>query len=152
MGDVTMPLTPDAAAILRAVLALAGWSLVMMLWMFATRLPAMQRLRLGPQAGAHTKDMATQLPSEVRRVSDNYNHLFEAPTIFYAAALAVVALGRSDLVHVACAWIYVALRIAHSLVQATVNVVMLRFTLFALSMVVLGIMIVRGLLESFVVF
>ena len=147
-----MPLTPDAAAILRAVLCLTAWSLVMMLWMFATRLPAMQRLRLGPQAGAHAKALGEQLPTEVRRVSDNYNHLFEAPTIFYAAALAIVALGRSDLLHVACAWIYVILRVAHSLVQATVNVVMLRFTLFTLSMLVLAIMIVRGIMQSFVVF
>ena len=142
-------LTPDAAAILHAILGMGLLTLVMLGWMVLTRLPAMQRLGLPPQAGAHTKDMAAKLPSSVRRISDNYNHLFEAPTAFYATALAIVALGQADPLHAKCAWAYLGLRVLHSLVQATVNIVMVRFTLFGLSMAVLGTMIVRASIASF---
>ena len=82
-------------------------------------------------------------------MADNYNHLFEQPTLFYAVALAIAVLGHVDSLHVACAWVFTALRIAHSLVQATVNIILIRFTLFALSWVALAIMIVREALAVF---
>ena len=142
-------LTADAAAILHAVLGLAALSLVMLGWMVVTRLPAMQRLGLTAQDGAHTAHLRSRLPTEALRVSDNYNHLFEAPTVFYATSLAIVALSLADPLHAKCAWAYVGLRVVHSLVQATVNYVPLRFSLFALSWVALGTMIVRALIASF---
>ena len=138
---MTDALSPHAQSILHAVIGMGLLSLVMLLWMLATRVPAMNRARIHPQAAAHTRDL--ELPSEVRRVSDNYNHLFEAPTVFYAVAIAVVLLGHADALHAACAWAYLAFRALHSLVQATFNRVMLRFALFALSWTALGIMIVR---------
>lgn len=138
------PPTPDEASCLRAALALCGLTLVMTVAMYATRLPAMARLRVRPQLAAHARALDSLLPSEVRRVSDNYNHLMEAPTVFYAAVLAVVLLGVADRTAARLAWMYVALRAVHSLVQSTCNVVELRFALFALSWVVLGAIIVRG--------
>lgn len=141
-------LNADAVTILHAVLGLGALTFVMFLWMAATRLPAMQRMGLGPQEGAHTAQLRAKLPSEVLRVSDNYNHLFEAPTVFYAVALAVVLLGRADGLQAHCAVAYVGLRIIHSLVQATVNIVLIRFTLFGLSWAALATMIVHGLLAG----
>lgn len=141
-------LNADAVALLHAVLGMGALSLTMAGWMAATRLPAMRKLGLPPQAGAHTADLRAKLPSEVRRISDNYNHLFEAPTVFYAASLAIVLLGLADHVQALCGWAYFGLRVAHSLVQATVNIVLLRFTLFAASMGVLGVMITRALLAG----
>jgi len=73
----------------------------------------------------------------------------EAPTVFYAVALTVVLLGLADPLHAWCAWAFLAFRVAHSLVQATFNRVALRFTLFALSWVALGTMIVRASLAAF---
>ena len=79
-------------------------------------------------------------------VSDNYNHLFEQPTLFYAVAISIAVLGHVDAVHVACAWAFTALRVAHSAVQATINIVNIRFALFGLAWIALAVMIVRELL------
>jgi hypothetical protein len=142
-----MTLDENALSILHAVLGMGVLTLVMFLWMYATRIPAMNRAKIHPQKAMHV-DALNSLPSEVRRVSDNYNHLFEAPTLFYAMALYIVIVGNADPVHAACAWAYLGLRVLHSLVQATFNRVMLRFALFSLSWVALGIMIVRELLRA----
>src|SRR4051794_34282134 len=135
-------MAPSALSILHAVLGMGVLNLVMFLWMYATRLPAMARARISPQAAAHPGSL-DGLPASVRRVADNYNHLFEAPTLFYAMAFYVVLVGHADPVHVACARAYLVLRVLHSLVQATFNRVDLRFTLFVLSWGALGTMIVR---------
>lgn len=132
---------PSAQSMLHAVVAMGVLSLVMLVWMYATRLPAMKRAGVAPQDAMHPGTYT--LPSEARRVADNYNHLFEQPTLFYAMVGVVVLLGHADPLHAACAWAFVALRVAHSLVQATVNMVLLRFVLFSLSWVALGVMIVR---------
>lgn len=138
-------LSAEAASILLSVFVLAALTAAMMLWMYATRLPAMKRAGLDPQAAAHTADLRGKLPASAERVADNYNHLTEAPTVFYAVALGIVVLGAADPVHVACAWTFVGLRVAHSLVQATINRVALRFLLFTLSWVALIIMIGRAI-------
>ena len=142
-------LSTEAVSMLRAILAMGVLSLVMFVWMYATRLPAFSKAKLDPQEAMHPGSYHDRIPSEVRRVADNYNHLFEAPTLFYAMTLAIVLLGLADFVHVWCAWAFVALRALHSVVQATVNKVALRFGLFALSWIAMGIMIVRAALAGF---
>ncbi|MGB7404210.1 MAG: MAPEG family protein [Pacificimonas sp.] len=137
-------LSAAGASMLHAVIAMGGLSLVMFLWMYATRLPAMTKAKIDPQDAKHPGTYT--LPSKVAQVADNYNHLFEAPALFYAITIVIVLLGQADQVHVICAWIYVVLRIAHSLIQATVNVVIVRFALFSLSWIALGIMVVRAAL------
>ena len=123
-------------SLLTPVLALVVWTLIIWIWMYATRIPAMQRLKIDPQQGAHPGSLDV-LPSEVRRVADNYNHLLEQPVIFYALVFYVVLAGHSDAISVDLAWAYVALRVLHSLIQCTVNRVTLRFVVFALSTLVL---------------
>ena len=137
--------TPEALGLLTSVFALAALTALMMLWMYATRLPAMQRAGLDPQVAAHTSDLRGKLPASAERVADNYNHLTEAPTVFYAVALGIVAMGAADQLHLLSAWAYVGLRGAHSLVQATVNRVTVRFLLFSLSWAALILMIGRAL-------
>ena len=142
-----MNLDANAQSVLHAVLGMGVLSLVMFLWMYATRLPAMSRAKVNPQDAMHPGSLS-MLPSEARRVADNYNHLWEAPTLFYAMAFYVVVTGHADAIHAASAWAYLGLRILHSLVQATINKVTLRFALFSLSWVALGAMIVREVLRA----
>ena len=137
----------EPTAILQPVIALGLWTGVMMLWMYATRIPAMNKAGIDPQDAAHPSAMT--LPSEVSRIADNYNHLFEQPTLFYAIAISIAVLGHSDQTAVTCAWSFVVLRVVHSLIQSTVNLVMLRFGVFALSWVVLLVMTIR---EALVIF
>lgn len=135
-------LNPSAVSMLHAVLGVGLLSLVMAGWMGATRLPAMRRAGLRLQDAAHTVDLHARLPSAARRISDNYNHLFEAPTVFYAVALVVVVAGIADPLYAGCAWTFLVFRVLHSVVQATVNLVPLRLLLFVLSWAALVAMIV----------
>ena len=137
----------EPTTILQPVIALGLWTGVMMIWMYATRIPAATKAGINPQEAAHVKDFI--LPSEVARIADNYNHLFEQPTLFYAIAISIAVLGHSDQTAVTCAWSFVILRVVHSLIQSTVNLVMLRFGVFALSWVALLIMTIR---EALVIF
>ena len=125
----------DGHEILAPVAALALWSMVMWLWMYATRIPAMQRAKIDAVnlVGGTGKSLDEVLPPEVQWKAHNYNHLMEQPTVFYAVALALAIAGMGDGINAQLAWAYVGLRIVHSLVQATVNRVMIRFAIFALS-------------------
>jgi len=127
------PLVATPAPILLPVMALVAWSLVMWLWMYVTRLPAMRKAEMKPDPNAPRGEQMSQLPPAVRWKADNYNHLMEQPTIFYAAALALALMGQGDGLNLMLAWAYVALRVVHSLWQALTNVIEVRFVLFALS-------------------
>lgn len=133
----------EANLILQPVFVVALLTVVMTIWMFLTRIPAMSKLKIHPQKGQDTHRLRELLPKEVARVSNNYNHLFEQPTLFYAVALSIAVLGHVDTIHVVCAWIYAVLRIIHSIVQATIDLVLVRFVLFIISWLVLSIMIIR---------
>ena len=135
----------DASAILLPVFAMGLLTVAMFLWMLATRLPAMTRAGMVAQ-DAHDTSALKSLPPEVTQIADNYNHLFEQPTLFYAVAISIAVLGHVDAVHVACAWAFTALRVLHSAVQATINIVNIRFALFGLAWIALAVMIVRELL------
>ena len=129
-------------SMLTPVLALIVWSLIVWVWMYATRIPAIQAAKIDTQRAQHPGSL-DGLPSSVRQVADNYNHLMEQPTIFYAMVFYIVLAGHSDAPHIYLAWAYVALRIVHSLIQNTINVVTLRFSVFALSTFVLMAMAAR---------
>jgi hypothetical protein len=130
---------------LTPVLALIGWTFVMSVWMFATRLPAMSVAGIDPKR-LKRKDELDVLPVPVKQVADNYNHLHEQPTLFYALAIYTHLVGVADPLNVGLAWGYVALRVLHSMVQATFNFVPLRFTLFAGSMGILMVIAARNAL------
>lgn len=131
------------------VIALVLWTLVVWLWMYATRIPAMQKAQVDPQSAARARSLGESLPPAVMYVSDNYNHLMEQPTIFYAAAFAAQLAGQADGLNVGLAWAYVLLRIVHSLIQCTVNVVTARFAVFSLSTIVLAVLAIRVALAVF---
>lgn len=132
--------------ILTPILVLVSWTLIVWIWMYARRLPAMSAANVEPQQAQHPGALASLLPSEAQRVADNYNHLHEQPTIFYALIVYSHLAGVADPLNIGLAWAYVGLRIVHSLVQNTVNIVLVRFSLFALSTVALIVIAVRNLL------
>jgi hypothetical protein len=107
----------------------------------------MQKAKIDPQDAARTRTLA--LPPEVMFVSDNYNHLMEQPTIFYATALAAHVTGQVDGLNMGLAWTYVVLRVVHSLIQCTVNNVTARFAVFTLSTIALAVLAVRVSLAVF---
>ena len=130
-------------ALLLPVLALVLWTFVMWLWMYATRLPAMRAARMKPDPQAPRGEQMATLPASVRWKADNYNHLFEQPTVYYATVIVLALVSAEQGVDLVLAWTYVALRVVHSLVQALVNKIELRFVLFFLSSLVLLALAVR---------
>jgi hypothetical protein len=129
------------------ILTLIAWTMIMWAWMYATRIPAMQAAKIDPQDAAKPGSLDV-LPLKVRQIADNYNHLHEQPTLFYALALVAHVGNLADGVSIWLAWGYVALRVLHSLVQATVNLVTLRFGVFALASLVLIALCAKTILEA----
>jgi len=136
------------SSMIAPVMALVGWSLVMWVWMYVRRIPAMQKAGVKPQ-DARFPGSLDILPDGARAAADNYNHLMEQPTIFYAAALAIQVAGHADGMAVHFAWVYVGLRVLHSLLQVSLNLVPVRFLLFVASTGVLAAMVVRELMRLF---
>lgn len=130
---------------LTPVLALVCWTLIVWIWMYATRIPAMQAAKIDPQTALHPGSLAV-LPTRVRVVADNYNHLHEQPTIFYALAFYTHLASAADPLTIAFAWAYVGLRVVHSLMQIVVQRVIFRFMSFALSSICLIVIAVHNLL------
>lgn len=130
---------------LTPMLVLILWTFVMWIWMYATRIPAMNKAGLEPARLKQKSDLDV-LPLEAKRVADNYNHLHEQPTLFYALVTYCVLAGTADSTNVALAWAYVAARIVHSVVQAAWNFVPARFGVFAIASLLLMTIGVRCLL------
>lgn len=123
------------AQMLAPAAVLVAWSLVMLFWMAGTRFPAMAKsgidLKTRPRGG-RGQDLEGVLDPSVNWKSHNYTHLMEQPTVFYPTVVIIALMGAAA-GDVLAAWVYVGLRIVHSVYQATVNKVMVRFSLFLLS-------------------
>jgi hypothetical protein len=126
-------------SILQPIVALAAWTMVMWVWMYASRIPAMGAAGVDPDKLANDPETTLDraLPPSVQWKAHNYHHLHEAPTVFYAVALVLFLMGEGDERTAILGWAYVALRVLHSLVHATVNKIMIRFLIFAASSAVL---------------
>ena len=134
------------AQMLAPAAVLIAWSLLILFWMALTRLPALSKAGgLGAaKPGGRGQDLEGVIPDKINWKSHNYAHLMEQPTLFYAASVIIALLGASALDTV-FAWIYVGLRIVHSIWQATVNVVKIRFLLFVASTIALIYLAYRAL-------
>jgi hypothetical protein len=111
--------------ILKPVVVLAAWTMVMWVWMYATRIPAINKLpktgAAGEDVGWTGKSLDDVLPPSIQWKAHNYNHLHEAPTIFYAVAIVLAVVGQGDGLNATIAWAYVGLRVIHSIWHVMVN-------------------------------
>lgn len=136
----------QASAILTPVFFLIVWTLIVWIWMYATRMPAMAKAEIDPQDVKLAGSLPGKLDPRVEGIADNYNHLMEQPTIFYALCFYLAVSGHADALHAQLAWGYVGLRVVHSLIQNTANIVLARFLVFTLSTLLLITMSVREML------
>ncbi|HEY1426419.1 MAG TPA: MAPEG family protein [Caulobacteraceae bacterium] len=140
--------SPLTSSLLTPMLALIVWSLAMLAWMYAVRIPAIRKAGIDP-ATAKEPTSLDALPLAVRQVAYNYNHLMEQPTLFYALVVYSYLAGQQNAVNLVLAWAYVALRVVHSLVQATVNAVLVRFSIFITGSLVLAALAARDVWALF---
>jgi hypothetical protein len=125
------------------------WTLIMLVWMAATRLPALKSIGMDlnkAAPGGRGQNLEGVLPDKVNWKSHNYAHLMEQPTIFYAVVLLLFVSGGTSKLTIGLAWSYVGLRIVHSLWQALVNTIPLRFSLFLLSSLCLMALAVQAVM------
>ena len=135
--------------LLGPVVALIAWSLFMLIWMVLTRLPAMKAvgIDLSTRVGSKPGALDGVVDEKAQWKAHNYIHLMEQPTLFYAAVVILAVMGAGAL-DVMLAWGYVAIRIVHSLWQATVNRIPVRFTLFAIATLFLLVLAVRAVMAT----
>ncbi len=137
--------------ILAPAAALVLWSLVMLFWLAGTRLPAMSKIGMDLKSaapGGRGQDIDPNVPPTVAWKSHNYAHLMEQPTLFYATVMILAISGGATDMSVYLAWGYTGLRIIHSIWQATVNTVSIRFLFFMLSTICLTILAVQAFLAT----
>jgi uncharacterized MAPEG superfamily protein len=137
--------------ILAPAAVLVAWSLFMLLWMAGTRFPAIFKSGMDLKAsppGGRGQDLEGILPANVNWKSHNYTHLMEQPTIFYAAVLILAMANAATPMLVNVAWGYTILRIIHSVYQATINVVMVRFSIFVLATLCLIVLAINAVLAT----
>jgi hypothetical protein len=143
----------EHAEILKPVVVLAAWTMAMWVWMYATRIPAINKLPQDSTPGADVgwtgAKLEALLDPKIQWKAHNYNHLHEAPTVFYAIAITLAIIGQGEGFNATLAWVYVGLRIAHSLWQSTVNKVAVRFLLFALSSLALMALVLHAAMAVF---
>ncbi len=125
----------ENSPLLQPMVALILWTMLMWLWMYVTRIPAMNKANIDSAnlVGAKGGDLDDLLPPQVQWKAHNYNHLLAEPTLFYAICVVLILSGQGNGLNVTIAWIYVGLRVLHSLIQVTVNRVLFRFAVFVLS-------------------
>ena len=138
----------EYSPILAPVVALVAWTLVMLVWLAIARRRAFASMGVSWSTiprGSRGANLDGKAPDEAQWPSHNYNHLMEQPTIFYAIALTLAMMGMDHGINLWLAWGYVALRIGHSIVQSTINIVAVRFTIFALAtLCLLGLTVHAG--------
>ena len=138
--------------ILAPVVALVAWTLIVQIWLYATRFPAMKRagISLKGRVGSRGAQLDGVIDDKAQWKAHNYNHLLEQPTIFYAILLTMALISMGDPINQRLvwdyaglrmnhplnqylAWGYAGLRIVHSLIQCTINIVRYRFAAFSLA-------------------
>ena len=133
----------DIPSILGPAAVLVLWSLVVLMWVVATRFPAFAgsgvSVGASPRGGRYV-DVEKNMPAKVNWVSHNYTHLMEQPTIFYAVVAILAIAGDSSAINLMAAWSYVGLRIVHSLWQGLVNIVKIRIIIFTLGTISLWVL------------
>jgi hypothetical protein len=128
------------------MIGLVLWSFVMGFWLYFTRISAINKYKIVYDPYQPNEEFLNKLPAKARWKADNYNNLMEQPTLFYAVVITLALLGEGNAVNLGLAWLYVGLRVAHSLVQALVNAILPRLSLFMAASIVLLVLTVRAAL------
>jgi hypothetical protein len=139
------------AQILAPAAVLVVWTLIVLLWIIPARFGAVAKIAdksvLPNKPGLRGIDLEGVIPDSANWPAHNHTHLHEQPTLFYATVLILAVMGPGA-IDVTLAWVYVGLRIVHSLWQSLVNTVPVRFALFLASSIALIALAVRAVMAT----
>jgi hypothetical protein len=141
----------NANAIFLPMLATMTLTAVVWFYMYAKRIPAMRRARISVQTYTTPGKVSEILPDEVNYSADNLKNLFELPVLYYGLCMYLFLSGNVDAAYVFGAWLFLVLRILHSVVHCTSNIVMVRFYSYAAGATVLWLMLGRALISELAV-
>lgn len=133
----------DQADIFRPFFGMMILTLVVWVYMYGRRIPFIMRNKLTPEQ-LTPEGLARLSPPSVSTPSDNLKNLFELPTLFYALCLYLSATSQVDALHLGAAWTFFGFRVLHSAVHCTINIILLRFWLYAIAAAALWIMVIRA--------
>jgi len=112
---------------------------VVLVKMFLTRVNCIKKGEIDPRYfKMYSGDV--DLPKKAVYTTRNFTNLFEAPTLFYVLSAFILITQKLDMILLALAWVYVALRVLHTVIHITKNKIMPRLVLYGVSWVVLLIM------------
>ena len=123
------------APILFPCIAMVALTAVIWVRLYVERIGEMQQRRISAQSLSDSTKARERLQSIT--AADNFRNLFEMPVLFYALCICLAMTGLAGPWFIAGAWAFVALRALHSFIHTTYNRVMHRFTVYALSSVLL---------------
>ena len=132
--------------ILLPMLGMLTLSGLMIATLFISRAPSIIKRWGNLQHAKHSDEMRPNLPDRMRYITDNHNHLFEQPTLFYAIVIYIHLVKNADAIHIQLAWGYVILRVLHSVIHLTTNNVSWRAVIFIMPGFCLLTMITRELI------
>ena len=124
-------------SILDPMLAMLVWSGFIVAILLMTRIPVVIKQWGNLQYAKHSDELRQKMPDKFRYITDNYNHIFEQPTLFYAALIYIQLVDTASQTNISLAWAYVSVRVIHSLIQLTSNNVSWRAASFATSSLIL---------------
>ncbi|MDJ0698315.1 MAG: MAPEG family protein [Woeseiaceae bacterium] len=138
----------EGGAILQPFAAMLALTLVVWVVMYHRRLTFLFEHNIDPQSLTSRDEVAGKYPPQIAYPSDNLKNLFELPVLFYAVCLYLYVTGSVDAVHVVSAWVFAVFRVLHSAVHCTINIVKLRFGVYAVAAIALWVMVVRVVLDA----
>ena len=137
-------------SILNPMLAMMAWSGLIVAILLMTRIPVVIKQWGNLQFAKHSDELRPKMSEKFRYVTDNYNHIFEQPTLFYAVLIYIQLAGTANQTNISLAWAYVFLRVIHSSIQLTSNNVSWRAASFATaSLILMAIISMEVLAASF---
>ena len=128
-------------SILNPMLAMMAWSGLIVAILLMTRMPVVVTQWGNLQFAKHSDELRPKMSEKFRYITDNYNHIFEQPTLFYAVLIYIQLAGTTNQTNISLAWAYVFLRVVHSLIQLTSSNVSWRAASFATSSLSLMVII-----------
>ena len=137
-------------SILNPMLAMMAWSALIVAILLMTRIPVVIKQWGNLQFAKHSDELRPKMSEKFRYITDNYNHIFEQPTLFYAVLIYIQLADTANKINISLAWAYVSLRVVHSSIQLTSNNVSWRAASFATSsLILMAIISMEVLTKSF---